>query len=104
MSFLPAAGRHPVSVGHLVMGVAFLGLALVWALLTADVIDVPDLRWLSPLPWVAAGAAGLAAVAVSARRRRRADADAGADIDPDYPPFDPYPPQSYPNPTHEEYR
>ena len=29
----PRGGRHPVNVGHLVMGIAFLGLVGVWALI-----------------------------------------------------------------------
>lgn len=65
-----AAGRHPVNVGHLVMGLAFLGLAGVWALLGSDVVDDRDLRWLMPLPWVVAGAAGLVATTLSGARRR----------------------------------
>lgn len=61
--------RHPVNVGHLVMGIAFLGMVLVWALITADVVEGDEIRWLMPIPWVAAGGAGLVAVAVNARRR-----------------------------------
>ena len=30
------AGRHPVNVGHLVMGIAFLGLVVVWAIIQTD--------------------------------------------------------------------
>ncbi|WP_447647137.1 hypothetical protein [Nocardioides zeae] len=56
-----AAGLHPVNVGHLVMGIAFLGLACVWALLASGAADAGDTRWLLPIPWLVAGAAGLAA-------------------------------------------
>ncbi|MCD4524605.1 hypothetical protein [Nocardioides sp. cx-173] len=63
------SGRHPVNVGHLVMGIAFLGLALVWSLIANDVVEGDHVRWLLPVPWVLAGAAGLAAVAVTGRRR-----------------------------------
>ncbi len=56
--------RHPVNVGHLVMGIAFAGMVLVWALVADD-----DIRWLLPIPWVGAGAAGLVAMALAARRR-----------------------------------
>lgn len=94
---LPASGRHPVSIGHLVMGVAFLGVAMVWGLLDLGVIDTPDLRWFTPLPWVIAGAAGLTAAAVSARRRRTQPL---AD-EPLYPAFDPYPHDPY-APTHHD--
>ena len=66
----PAEGwRHPVNVGHLVMGIAFLGMVLVWSLIASDAVAGEDIRWLMPIPWVAAGGAGLVAIALSARRR-----------------------------------
>lgn len=65
---LLAAGRHPVNIGHLVMGVAFAGLAVVWALVVGDVVEGDDIRWLLPVPWVLAGVAGL--VGLVARDRR----------------------------------
>lgn len=61
--------RHPVNVGHLVMGIAFLGMVLVWALITGDAVTGDDIRWLMPVPWVAAGGAGLVAIALNTRRR-----------------------------------
>jgi hypothetical protein len=64
------SGRHPVNVGHLVMGVAFLGLTLVWALIASDTVEGADIRWLMPIPWVAAGAAGVLASLLPSRRRR----------------------------------
>lgn len=63
----PTGGRHPVRVGHLVAGLVFTGLAVVWALLAAGTVDADDLRWLAPLPFLVAGAAGLA-VATLPRR------------------------------------
>jgi hypothetical protein len=60
-------GRHPVSVGHLVMGIAFLGLVGIWALVQSDVVGGDDLRWLLPVPWVLAGLAGLLATTLSSR-------------------------------------
>jgi hypothetical protein len=63
------AGRHPVNVGHLVMGIAFLGLVGVWALVQGDVVGDGDVRWLLPLPWVLAGLAGLLAVGLSGSKR-----------------------------------
>lgn len=68
-----AEGRHPVDVGQLVMGVAFLGLVALWALVAADRVDGDDVRWLLPLPWLLAGGAGLGAVALGGRRRGRVD-------------------------------
>jgi hypothetical protein len=67
-------GRHPVHVAHLVMGLVFLGIVVVWALVQADLVGGDDVRWLLPVPWVLAGGAGLLATAVSARRRREAAA------------------------------
>jgi hypothetical protein len=66
----PRSGRHPVNVGHLVMGLAFAGLVGIWALVAGDVIDNEDVRWLLPLPWVLAGVAGLLAITLGGRRRR----------------------------------
>jgi hypothetical protein len=63
------SGRHPVNVGHLVMGIAFLGLVGVWALIQGDVVADGDVRWLLPVPWVLAGLAGLLAVGLSGSRR-----------------------------------
>ena len=48
------------------MGLAFLCFTAGWALVQADVVTGSDVRWLLPLPWLVAGAAGLAAaIAVS---------------------------------------
>ena len=63
------SGRHPVNVGHLVMGIAFLGLVGIWALIQGDVVNDDDIRWLMPIPWVFAGVAGLLATTLSARSR-----------------------------------
>lgn len=62
-------GRHPVNIGHLVMGVAFLGLVGIWALVQGDLVNDDDVRWLLPIPWVFAGVAGLLATTLSARNR-----------------------------------
>jgi hypothetical protein len=62
------SGRHPVNIAHRVMGVAFLGLAAVWALIQSDVVSGSDIRWLLPAPWVLAGLAGLLASTRSFRR------------------------------------
>lgn len=62
------SGRHPVNIGQLVMGVAFAGMVLVWALVQGDVVETDELRWLMPIPWLAAGAAGLAATVWPSRR------------------------------------
>ncbi len=62
-------GRHPVNIGHLVMGVAFIGLTLVWALVASDTVEGADIRWLMPIPWVAAGIAGVLATVLTNRTR-----------------------------------
>lgn len=63
-----AAGRHPVNIGHLVMGVAFLGLVGIWALIQGDLVAGTDVRWLMPVPWVFAGIAGLLATTLTTGR------------------------------------
>lgn len=63
------SGWHPLNVGHLVMGLAFLGFVGIWAVMTADAVDIDNLRWLLPLPWVLAGAGGLLALALGRRNR-----------------------------------
>lgn len=65
-----AAGVHPVNIGHLVMGVAFVGMLVIWALIESGAAASSDLRWLLPIPWVAAGAAGLVATAPRLRGSR----------------------------------
>jgi len=70
----PPSGRHPVNIGHLVMGLAFAGLVVIWALIEGDVIADSDIRWLLPIPWVLAGTAGLLAVTLGNRRRRNSPA------------------------------
>lgn len=62
------SGRHPVNIGHLVMGLAFLGVVGVWALIQGDVVNDSDIRWLLPVPWVLAGVAGLLASTLSSGR------------------------------------
>lgn len=83
-------GRHPVNIGHLVMGVALLALAGVWALWQGDVVADDDVRWLMPVPWVLAGAVGLVASAVTGTRRHsvRQTGWAGQPTDPETQPHD----------------
>lgn len=69
------SGRHPVNIGHLVMGLAFLGLVTVWALVVSEAVQGAELRWLMPMPWIVAGAVGLLA-SVAAGRRRAAESGA----------------------------
>jgi len=78
-----AGGRHPLSVGPLVMGIALIGLVAVWALVKGDVVTGDAVRFLLPLPWVLAGAGGLAASMLTARRRSRPAPQAARDTDLD---------------------
>ena len=61
-------GRHHVNITQLVMGVAFAGFLVVWALVVGDVVDGEDDRWLWPIPWLVAGAVGLAATVLPSRK------------------------------------
>jgi hypothetical protein len=62
-------GWHQINIGHLVMGVAFLGIVGVWGLIQTDTVTGHDVRWLMPIPWVAAGVVGLVATAITGSRR-----------------------------------
>jgi hypothetical protein len=65
------SGFHAVNVGHLVMGVAFLGLTVVWILVVAaDAVDIEKHGWIMGVPWLFAGAVGLAATALRNIARR----------------------------------
>lgn len=70
-------GWHPVNTGHLVMGVAFVGLVIVWALVKSDTVDPDRAGWILGLPWLAAGAAGLLASVLRGRRYDDADQRGG---------------------------
>ena len=63
-----SSGAHPVHVTHLVFGLLFLGLVSAWAAVETGVVASSDLKWLIPLPWVAAGAIGLIAAGLAGRR------------------------------------
>ena len=70
---------HPLSIGYLVVGLGFLGLAGSWALRATDVIDASDAEWLLPLVLVVAGGIGLLAYAVRGLTGRRGTPEADAD-------------------------
>ena len=54
------------------MGIAFLGLVVIWLLRVTDAVPTEDFRWLMPLPWIAAGGLGLLALALRSGRRDEA--------------------------------
>ena len=62
--------RHPVHIGHLIIGLLLAAFVVLWALVETDVVDQHGLRWLVPLPFLVAGAIGLTATALGSRRRR----------------------------------
>lgn len=66
------SGRHPVNTGHLVMGLAFAGFVVIWAVISSDLVADRDIRWLMPVPWVVAGAVGLGVAAWSSLRGKPA--------------------------------
>jgi hypothetical protein len=87
-----SAATHPLSVSYLVVGLVFLGLAGMWALRVADVIDTNQLGLMLPLILVGAGVVGLVAfTAKGVSRSRRAQARAAHD--------DPWAPWSDDEPT-----
>ncbi len=59
-----------VKITHLVFGLLFLGVAVVWALVVGDVINENDLAVIAPAILIAAGVIGLATSLASARNRR----------------------------------
>jgi hypothetical protein len=59
-----------VKISHLVFGLLFLGVAVVWALVVGDVINENDLAVIAPAILIAAGVIGLATSLASARNRR----------------------------------
>ena len=61
------SGRHLVNIGHLVFGVAFLGLTVVWLLVVTDVVLPAEDQWVLPVPWLVAGAVGLLAMLLGSR-------------------------------------
>lgn len=75
------SGRHPVNIGHLVMGLAFAGLLGIWALIEGDVVAGEDARFVLGVPWVLAGGIGLLAAFLSNRKRDQAPAEPTVPID-----------------------
>jgi cytochrome bd-type quinol oxidase subunit 2 len=62
--------ERSVKITHLVFGLLFLGVAVVWALVVGDVINENDLAVIAPAILIAAGVVGLATSLASARNRR----------------------------------
>ena len=68
----PTRRTHPLSVGHHVCGLVFLGIAVSWALRQMGVIESDGQQWVLPLVLVVAGGAGLLALVAKGMFGRRA--------------------------------
>ena len=68
----PPADRS-VKITHLVFGLLFLGVAVVWALVVGDVVNEDDLAVIAPAVLIVAGVIGLGASLASGRNRRNRD-------------------------------
>ncbi|GAB3414958.1 hypothetical protein [Flindersiella endophytica] len=69
----PTAGRHPLSVGSLVVGLIFCGIALAWLLNATNVLHADDLQWAIPILLVGVGAIGVGASIARGRNRGSGD-------------------------------
>lgn len=67
--------RRPVSVPHLVFGLIFTGLAIVWTIGEATNADLPRTAIGFPAVLIGAGLAGLIGAMVNARNRNHPVAD-----------------------------
>lgn len=63
------ADRRQLSVGHLVAGLVFLGIAGLWLAQEAGAVDTADMDLLVPVLLIVVGAAGLLAGLLRAARR-----------------------------------
>lgn len=66
--------NRPVSVSHLVVGLVFCGIALLWAIGAATGVDSPRPEIAAPAVLIGAGVIGLVATVANARRRRDEEA------------------------------
>jgi len=84
-----------LKIPHLVFGLLFLGVAIIWALVAADVITPEGLVVLAPAVLIAAGVIGLAASLASGRNRRTRQRE--HDLRATHEPYDPdqYSPDQY---------
>jgi hypothetical protein len=76
---------HPLNVSYLVVGLVCLGLAGIWALRSAGLVDTRQIGWLLPLTLVGAGVAGLVGFAAKGISRSRTRRDEPADDRADIP-------------------
>ncbi len=62
-------GRHPVNIGHLVMGILFAGLVGAYLMYASNELDVDGLKWAIPVIFIVGGAVGLLAAVMASLRR-----------------------------------
>lgn len=74
---------HPLDVGRLVVGLAFLGAVAVWLVIQVSGVDLRNAQWLLPATLIAAGTVGLVASGARGvtRSRRRGHDEAGTAYD-----------------------
>ena len=60
---------RPLSIPHLVFGLVFVGLSVLWAIGAGTDAEAPDLAVMAPAVLIVAGVIGLIGVVVNARRR-----------------------------------
>ena len=75
--------RHDTDVTSLVFGVIFAGVALVWALVETDVVELDNLTVLGPAVLVVAGLIGLVGLVASLRGSRPRDEEGRAELEPE---------------------
>lgn len=78
---------RPVSISHLVFGLVFLGIAVLWVVGATTDTEAPALAVWGPAVLIGAGAVGLVGIMINARnaRRRAAFADeTSTNQDPEY--------------------
>jgi len=79
---------HSVKITHLVFGLLFIGVAVVWALVVGDVVNEDELAVIAPAVLIVAGVIGLVASLASTRNRRNRETQlygGPADRAADYP-------------------
>ncbi|NUR07961.1 MAG: hypothetical protein HOQ22_11015 [Nocardioidaceae bacterium] len=79
MSMQTNRSGRPVNVAYLVVGLVFLGITTVWALVTAGWVDSDRLGLLLPLTLVLAGLIGLVTISARGLTRNRGAEPAAVD-------------------------
>lgn len=62
---------RPISTGHLVFGLVFTGIAVIWLVGELTDVEAPGFAWWGPAVLIGAGVVGLVASFAGTRRRTR---------------------------------